>query len=148
MVLMVFHLPRSVVCALSEHDRPCYRSHILPTAFFRNKGTKTGKRQKPVAGSPRSISHSNTVALLLSLLPETPRQTSPCRGCGQPTADSVLLQAVSNPTREGSSLRYCSSKTRSWLLIVVVFNSSTATLLLLSYSFPRVVNDLQSTYKM
>lgn len=113
MVLMVFHLPHLVICALPEDDRPCYRSHILPTAFFQKKETKTGKRQKPVAGSPRSISHCNTVALLLSLLPETPRQTSPCRGCGQPTADSVLLQAVNNPTSEGSSPSYCPSRTRS-----------------------------------
>lgn len=86
MVPIAFHLAHLAICALSEDDRPCYRSRVLSAAFFQRKRTKSAGRQPP------SISHSNTVALLVSHLPGAPWQTSPCRGCGQPTS-SVLTSA-------------------------------------------------------
>lgn len=55
--------------------------YLLP--FSRRKG------QKLVEGSPHSISHSNTVALLVSCLPEALWHTSPYRSCGQLTSSML-----------------------------------------------------------
>lgn len=141
---IAFHRPHLVICALRmtglDTGSPFY---LLP--FSRRKG------QKLVEGSPHSISHSNTVALLVSCLPEALWHTSPYRSCRQLTSSMLSSTGWVNLLE----------KVHHWVtalqrVLVANFLSGSSVdqqfhchdFAAQSCSFPGVADDLQSTYKM